>query len=96
MRGGKVRGFRIYTQTTCGGYPDMPTTTQNTYSFQTEAIPRNNEVVGTERGNQGGDAAYSAYLELEFVSRTKAVGKFSYFGPARCVAVEGFTAKLKR
>jgi hypothetical protein len=96
VRGGKVRGFRIYTQTTCGGYPDMPTTTQNTYSFQTEAIPRNNEVVGTERGNQGGDAAYSAYLELEFVSRTKAVGKFSYFGPARCVAVEGFTAKLKR
>jgi hypothetical protein len=96
VRGGKLRGFRIVAQTTCGGYPDMPTTTQNTYSFQTEAIPRNNEVVGTERGNRGGPAAYSAYLELEFVSRTKAVGKFSYYGPARCTAFEGFIAKLGR
>lgn len=96
VHGGKVRGFRVYTQTTCGGYPGIPTTTNNTYSFDTTAIPRNNELVGTERGNQGGDAAYSAYLELEFVSRTKAIGKFSYFGPARCTAITGFTAKLKR
>jgi hypothetical protein len=96
VRGGKVRGFRIATQTRCGGYPGIPTTTNNNYSFQTEPIPRNNEVVGTERGNQGGDAAYSAYLELEFVSPTKAVGKFSYYGPARCTAVDGFTAKLGR
>lgn len=96
VRGGKVRGFQIYTQTTCGGYPDIPTTTNNTYSFDTTPIPRNNEVVGEEKGNQGGDAAYSAYLELEFVSRTKAIGRFSYFGPARCTAVTGFTAKVKR
>lgn len=96
VRGGKVRGFQIFTQTTCGGYPDLPTTTSNTYSFVTTTIPRNNEVVGTERGNQGGDAAYSAYLEIEFVSRTKAVGTFSYFGPARCTAHTGFTARLKR
>ncbi|NYE35312.1 hypothetical protein F4692_000416 [Nocardioides cavernae] len=96
VRGGKVRGFRISTQTTCGGYPGIPTTTNNTYSFETTSIPRNNEVVGTEKGNQGGDAAYTAYLDLEFVSRTKAVGKFSYFGPARCTATTGFTARLKR
>lgn len=96
VRGGKVRGFRIVTRTTCGGYPDIPTTTQVTYSFQTTPIPRNNEVVGTERGNQGGDAAYSAYLDLEFVSPTKAVGKFSYYGPARCTAFDSFTAKVKR
>lgn len=96
VRGGKVRGFRIYTQTTCGGYPGIPTTTNNTYGFDTTSIPRNNEVVGTEKGNQGGDAAYTAYLDLEFVSRTKAVGKFSYFGPARCTAITGFTARLKR
>ena len=95
VRGGKVRGFRIHTQTTCGGYPGIPTTTNNTYSFQTEKIPRNNEVVGTERGNQGGDAAYSAYLDLEFVSRTRAKGTFSYYGPARCVAIDGFTARFK-
>ena len=61
----------------------------------TTAIPRNNEVVGTER-KEGGDAACSAYLELEFVSPTKAVGTFSYYGPARCVAIDGFTAKLGR
>ena len=96
VRGGKVRGFSINTQTRCGGYPDIPTTTNNTYSFKTTAIPRNNEVVGTERGNQGGDAAYSAYLDIEFVSRTKAKGTFSYYGPARCVAVDGFTVRRKR
>lgn len=96
VRGSKVRGFRIITRTTCGGYPDVPTTSQVTYSFQTTAIPRNNEVVGTERGNQGGDAAYSAYLELEFVSPTKARGTFSYYGPARCTAFGSFTAKRKR
>lgn len=96
VRGGKVRGFAINTQTTCGGYPDLPTTTNSNYSFQTVKIPRNNEVVGTERGNQGGDAAYSAYLDLEFVSRTKVKGKFSYYGPARCTAFAGFTAKVKR
>jgi hypothetical protein len=96
VRGGKVRAFRIATQTTCGGYPDLPTTTNNTYSFKTVRIPRNNEVVGTERGNQGGDAAYSAYLELEFVSRTKVKGKFSYHGPARCTAFDSFTARRKR
>jgi hypothetical protein len=96
VRGGKVRGFRISTQTRCGGYPDTITTTNNTYSFQTESIPRNNEVVGTEKGNQGGDAAYVAYLELEFVSKTKVKGKFSYYGPARCTAIDGFTARRKR
>lgn len=96
VRGGKVRGFQIFTQTTCGGYPDLPTTTSNTYSFKTTPIPRNNQVVGTERGNQGGDAAYSAYLEIEFVSRTKAKGRFSYFGPARCQAADSFTVRRKR
>jgi hypothetical protein len=96
VRGGKVRGFSINTQTRCGGYPDILTTTNNTYSFKTTAIPRNNELFGTERGNQGGDAAYSAYLDLEVVSRTKATGTFSYYGPARCVAIDGFTVKRKR
>ncbi len=95
VRAGKVRGFRIFTQTTCGGYPGIPTTTNNTYDFPTVRIPRNNEVVGSD-GTQGGDAAYSVHLDLEFVSRTKARGKFSYSGPARCTAVDGFTAKLKR
>ncbi|SEB50986.1 hypothetical protein SAMN04489844_0346 [Nocardioides exalbidus] len=95
VRGGKVRGFRITTQTRCGGYPDIPTTTTNSYSFVTTAIPRNNELVGTER-KDAGDASYSAYLEIEFVSPTKAKGSFSYYGPARCVAVDGFTARLSR
>lgn len=96
VKGRKVRGFRIFTQTTCGGHPDIPTTTSNTYSFRTTPIPRNNEVVGTERGNQGSDAAYSAYLEIEFVTPTKARGTFSYFGPARCRAVDTFTVRRKR
>ena len=94
VRGGKVRGFRIFTQTTCGGYPDIPTTTSNTYDFPTVRIPRNNEVVGSD-GKKGGDAAYSAYLELEFVSPTKARGTFSYYGPARCTAFDSFTARRK-
>ena len=31
-----------------------------------------------------------------FVSPTKAVEKFSYYGPARCTAFDSFTAKVKR
>jgi hypothetical protein len=95
VRGGKVRGFRINTQTTCGGYPDIPTTTTNTYDFPTVRIPRNNEVVGSD-GKEGGTASYSVSLDLEFVSRTKVIGSFSYYGPARCVAHDGFTARLTR
>lgn len=96
VRSGKVRGFRITTRTTCGGYPDMPTTTTNTYDFPTVRIPRNNEVVASDKGNQGKSSAYSVHLDLTFVSRTKVKGKFSYYGPARCVAVQGFTAQVGR
>jgi hypothetical protein len=95
VRGGKVRGFRIDTQTNCGGYPDVLTTTNNTYDFPTVRIPRNNEVVGSD-GVRTGDAAYSVYLDIEFVSPTKAKGSFSYYGPGRCTAIDRFTATRKR
>ena len=96
VRGGKVRGFRINTQTRAGDIPTSPRRPTTPTASRPMPIPRNNEVVGTERGNQGGDAAYSAYLDIEFVSPTKAQGTFSYYGPARCVAVDGFTVKRKR
>lgn len=96
VRGGKVRAFRIVTQTQCGGYPDPITTTQNTYDFPTVRIPRNNEVVASDRGNRHSNAEYVVYLDLEFVSRTKAKGAFRYFGPARCNAIDGITVTHKR
>lgn len=96
VRGGKVRGFHIRTQTRCGGYPGPFTYTQNTYNFPTIKIPRNNEVVGSKRGNRGGSAEYVVHLDLTFVSRTKVKGSFAYHGPARCYASDGFTATRRR
>lgn len=96
VRGGKVRGFHIRTQTRCGGYPDPFTYTHNTYNFPTIKIPRNNEVVGSKRGNRGGSAEYVVHLDLTFVSRTKVKGSFAYHGPARCYASDGFTATRRR
>lgn len=95
VSGGKVKGFRITARTTCGGYPDLPTMTTNTYDFPTVAIPRNNEVIEADQGNVGSDAEYGVQLRVEFVSPTKAKGTFSYAGPARCRAIEALTVKRR-
>lgn len=95
VKGGKVRGFRVHTQTTCGGYPGQLEYTMNTYDFPTVGIPRNNEVSKGDQNDPDSYAHYSVYLRMEFVSRTKAKGFFTYGGPNRCRASESFVVKRK-
>jgi hypothetical protein len=87
----KIQGFLVYTQTQCGGYPDLPTYTMNTYSFETTKIPRSGIVNAIERGD-----LYTARLALLVKGGKVTKGRFSYSGPARCFAVETFTAKRTR
>ncbi len=97
IKKGKVRGFRVTTQTTCGGYPDLPTYTQNTYDFPTVKIPGNGIVDAVDRGNQGSDSAYAVTLEMYVVGGRVVRGSFYYGGPARCHAAEGFkNLRVKR
>lgn len=95
VKAGKVRGFRISTATTCGGYPDLPTYSSNTYDFPTVGIPRNNEISRGDGGDQGSEADYSVHLRLTFVGRGKARGQFTYDGPARCRASDVFVVKRR-
>ena len=62
----KLKGFRVTTQTTCGGYGSIPTYTQNTYDFPTTSIPGNGIVSRGVKGG-GGDSAYSTHLEMYVV-----------------------------
>ncbi|MEO9323091.1 hypothetical protein ABFT23_06340 [Nocardioides sp. C4-1] len=91
VSGGKIRGFRVRTTTRCGGYPDIPTTTYNTYSFRTVGVPRNGIVVAKEKGR-----LYTARLQLRIAGGKVTQGRFSYAGPAACFAVERFTASRRR
>src|SRR5690606_17939734 len=53
-----LTGFRITLPITCGGYPDLPTTTWGHYSFRTVRIPASGRIDATEKGD-----LYTAYLE---------------------------------
>lgn len=92
VRRGKVVNFRVRTRTMCGGYPDLPTYTDNTYSFPRVAIPRNNQISQGRRGNVGKPAEYAVHLRMTFVSRNRARGVFTYNGPNRCTATQAFVA----
>lgn len=92
---GKVRRFRISALTTCGGYPDLPTRSYSSYDFPTVSIPRNNLISQGRRGNVGKPAAYTVHLRMNFVSRNRVRGTFSYNGPNRCTATEHFVAKRR-
>lgn len=88
VRRGKIIGWRGSMGTRCGGYPDLPTYTFNTYSFRTVKIPRNGIVQAVERGE-----LYSASLRLRIVGGKVSRGLFSYGGPDRCAASATFTAR---
>ena len=96
IAGGKVVNWRGRMQTRCGGYPDLPTYTINTYDFPKVKIARNGIVDATQDGNQGGDAAFGAFLQMQVSGSRIRKGYFSYSGPARCFASTSFDAKLKR
>jgi hypothetical protein len=87
----KVTEFSVRAQTTCGVYPDPPTTTWVTYDFPSTAIARNGIVdrrVHQER--------YAVTLQLKAVGGKVTRGRFAYSGPGGCSAVESFTARLDR
>ncbi len=87
VRGGKLVGFRIRAQTTCGGYPDFPTYTMNYYSMPTIKLSRSGIIDATDRGD-----LYTARLEGR-ASKNKVRATFRYSGPDRCRATKTFVAK---
>lgn len=88
VKNGKVVGFRVSTTTRCGGYPDIPTTTSNTYDFPTTRISG----AGIVHDRQSTDL-FTANLEMLVTGGKATRGRFSYSGPARCFATESFDAK---
>ena len=87
----RITEFRVRASTRCGGYPDVPTTTWNTYDFRTTRIARSGIVDATDRGRQ-----YTTHLELLATGAKVTRGRFGYSGPDRCSAIETFTASRKR
>lgn len=85
----KVTGFRVFTQTTCGGFGTIPTYTMNTYDFHKVKIPRNGIVDARQRV----EGLYSAALVLRFNGGKVTDGRFSYSASGPCRAIETFTAK---
>lgn len=88
-RGGKVKGFRIYTRTRCGGYGDFPTYTNNYYSFPTAPIDGGGVVDGSQRTK-----LYVVSLGLKAIGRKVTQGSFGYSVlQAPCSASDSFTAR---
>ncbi|GAA1507732.1 hypothetical protein [Nocardioides humi] len=87
VKRGKVVGFRVRTQTTCGGYPDFPTYTMNWYDMPTFKLPKSGVIDVTDKGD-----LYTATLEGR-ASGKKVKATFRYSGPDRCRATEAFVAK---
>ena len=88
ISGGKVVGFRVRTQTQCGGFPGLPTYTMNTYDFPKTKISRAGIVHDHDEGE-----LYGVNLEMLVAGSTVTRGRFSYSGPDRCFAVETFDAR---
>lgn len=86
---GKVIGWRGYMQTRCGGFPDLPRYTMNTYDFPKTRVARNGIVDARDRGE-----LYGAGLEMKVAGSRVTNGYFFYSGPDRCFASTRFTAKL--
>jgi hypothetical protein len=84
----KVSGFRVYAQTTCGGYPDFPIITMNHYDFPTTKIGRNGIVDRVVYRD-----LYTVRLQLLVRGGKVTRGYFRYGGPNRCRSVKTFTAK---
>ncbi len=88
IKNGRVVGWRGYMQTQCGGYPDLPSYTMNTYDFPKVKVPRNGIVNATDKRE-----LYTVSLEMRAVGKKVTSGWFFYGGPARCTASTAFTAK---
>lgn len=90
VENGRVVGWRGRMQTRCGGFPDIPTTTFNTYDFPRTKIGRDGVVDARDRGE-----LFGVRLQLRLAGRKATKGHFSYSGPNRCFASTTFSAKRK-
>lgn len=90
VKKGKIVGFRIYTMTTCGGYPNFPQYTWNHYSIPKTKIPKSGVVMAVERGSN-----YTARLEGLAAGGKLKKARFDYSGPNQCRASARFVAKRK-
>ncbi|MDQ6526216.1 hypothetical protein RB608_21535 [Nocardioides sp. LHD-245] len=87
VKGGRMVGFRIYAQTTCGGYPEFPTHTMTWYDMPTTKVSRAGIVDAVDRGE-----LYTATLSGR-AKGSKVKARFTYGGPDRCRASESFVAR---
>ncbi|WP_126688315.1 hypothetical protein [Nocardioides ferulae] len=87
VRKGRVVGWRGQALTSCGGYPDLPTTSWNMYDFPSTKIPRNGIVDARDKGSN-----YVSTLRFRIAGGKVTKGHFSYSGPDRCFADLDFTA----
>jgi len=88
IKGGKVVGFRARMQTTCGGYPGLPTYTTNTYDHPRTKVPKSGVVDSLVSGS-----GYSTRLVMVLKGKKVTRGLFRYAGPNRCSATASFTAR---
>lgn len=88
IKDAKVVGFRAHTLTTCGGYPDLPTYSYNTYDYPTTRVGRDG-IVNARQHRE----LYSVGLEMMASGKRVTQGYFYYSGPDRCHASERFTAE---
>ncbi len=88
VRGARVTRFRIRAQTQCGGYPGLPTHQVNTYDFPKTRISRAGIVFDRDQHD-----LYTVNLEMLVTGSKATRGRFSFYGPDRCFALETFTAK---
>jgi hypothetical protein len=87
IRNGRVIGWRAFVMTTCGAYPDIPTTTFNWYDFPARTIPRNGIVDSRVRAD-----LYTVELEVRVSGTRVTRGHFTYRGPNWCRGSISFDA----
>lgn len=88
IKKGRVVGFRSQQWTTCGGYPDLPTSSWVTYDFPRTVVPRNGIVDARQKHE-----LFTAGLQMKVAGKKATQGYFFYSGPNRCFASSKFTAR---
>ncbi|KRF13953.1 hypothetical protein ASG90_14185 [Nocardioides sp. Soil797] len=88
IKKGRLVGFYTQQWTTCGGYPDFPTTSWVAYDFPRTAVPRSGIVDARQKHR-----LFTAGLQMKVVGKKVTRGHFFYSGPNRCFASSAFTAR---
>lgn len=83
----RIVGFRIYTRTTCGGYPDFYQYSYNYYTVPTTAVPKSGVVTVVQKRPR-----FTAKLVGLASGKSLKRATFTYHGPNRCRASRTFVA----